>query len=287
MLMFLVIAADSGSSAKQAARVWHYLWQLRDIADVNVILPTTVSSPCPLLADEISEEICAATGMHIPQGSAWVPLQIDLSTFLTAGGDINLPALELALHDAVDRGDARHESGRWDSHSRERDSWLNRRLTVAIRGWGCVVRRRRDDPRSLTTLRGLEDLAEFITAALTSRSQSLAKQRGYCPALDVTRETLRTSGVEMQARWRRVLADNAIRHRNLTSMSPWDVFPAHAPADLRYVDLLPLLRCANSVSFDRNIDIIHWRESEFRGFYERVGAILSHGAATGLVAKQV
>ena len=287
MLMFFVIAANSGSSAKQTARVWHYLWQLRDIADVKVILPTTISSPCPLLADEVAGEVCTATGIQIPHGSAWIPLEIDLSAFLAANGDMNLAALELALHDAVDRGDASHENSGWDTDLRARDSWLNRRLAIAIRGWGCVVRRRREDPRSLATLRGLEELADFITTVLTARSQWLAKQHGHCPALDVTRKTLRTSSVEMQARWRRALADNAIRHRNLTSMSPWDVFPAHAPADLRYVDLLPLLRCANSVSFDRNIDISHWREGEFRGFYERVGAILSHGDAKGFIAKQV
>lgn len=287
MSMFFVMAEDSGASAKQAARVWHHLWQLRDMAEVRIMLPTTVSSPCPLLADEVSEEICAATGMQIPRGSAWVPLQIDLTAFLTASGDMDLAALEAALHTAVDRGDAGHENGAWDCHLRARDSWLNRRLAIAIRGWGCVVRRRRDDPRLLPTLRGLEQLADFITTTLTSRSQWLARRRGHCPALDVTRDSLKSSGVEMQARWRRAVADNAIRHRNLTSMSAWDVFPAHAPADLRYVDLLPLLRCANSVSFDRDIDISHWTESEFRGFYERVGAILRHDTATGLIAKQV
>lgn len=285
--MFFVIAADPGSSAKQAARVWHHLWQLRDMPSVNVMLPTIVSSPCPLLADESADEVRPATGIQVPQSSAWIPLQINLPTFLTASGDMNLPALERALYDAVDRGDAHHERGDWDTHILARDSWLNRRLAIAIRGWGCIVKRRREDPRSLTTLRDLEELAAFITATLTSRSQQLAKERGYCPALDVAGTTLRASGVEMQARWRRAVADNAIRHRNLTLMSPWDVFPARAPADLRYVDLLPLLRCANSLSFQRNVDIGHWEMDEFRGFYERVGAILSYGTASGLIAKQV
>ena len=285
--MFLVIAADSGSSAKQAARVWHYLWQLRDTPLVNIMLPTAVSSPCPLLADEHADEVCAATGMQVPQSSAWIPLQIDLPAFLTAAGDINLPALERALHDAVDLGDARHELDNWSTRALARDSWLNRRLAIAVRGWGCIVDRRRADPRSLKTLRELEELASYITSTLKSRSQALARERGYCPALDITGATLSKSGGEMQARWRHAVAENAIRHRNLTLMSPWDVFPARAPADLRYVDLLPLLRCANSLSFRRTVDIAHWDETEFRRFYERVGAILSHDQVTGLVAKQV
>ncbi len=254
---------------------------------MNITLPTMVSSPCPLLADEPADEIRAATGMQVPQNSAWMPLQIKLPAYLAANGDMNLPALERALHDAVDLGDARHERGGWETRALAHDSWLNRRLAIAIRGWGCVVERRREDPRSLKTLRDLEELATFITSTLRSRSQSLAKERGYCPALDVTGATLRTSGVEMQARWRRAVADNAIRHRNLTLMSPWDVFPARAPADLRYVDLLPLLRCADSLSFRRTVDIAHWEENEFRGFYERVSAILRHDKVTGLVAKQV
>jgi hypothetical protein len=285
--MFFVVAADPGSSTANAARVWSHLWQLRDAADVSIVLPTVVSSPCPLLADERADVACQATGLQVPQNSAWVPLQVNLATFLQAGGDIGLPRLERALCDCVDRGEAQHQRYDWDTRSQARDSELNRRLAVAIRGWGCIVKSRGDDPRSLTTLRRLEDLAAFITMTLTAHSQRLARRHGCCPALDAAGARLATSGPEMQSRWQRAVADNAIRHRNLVMMSPWDVFPADAPADLRYVDLLPVLRCANSLSFSRSVDVGHWTPGEFRGFYERVGAILSYGKTTGLVAKQV
>ena len=91
----------------------------------------------------------------------------------------------------------------------------------------------------------------------------------------------------MLARWQRAVEDTATRHRNLTMMSPWDVFPSHEAADLRYVDLLPLLRRANCLSFQRNVDINHWNVNEFRSFYERVNAILRGGGEAGLIAKQV
>ncbi len=285
--MFYVVAATPGTPASQQARVWHHLWQLRDVPSVSVLLPTVVSSPCPLLADEPADAVCPAGGLQVPQETAWVPLEVDLVDYLGAGGDIRLSHLEHALRESVERGEARHRRGRWASQILARDSRLNRRLAIAIRGWGSIVARRGDDPRSFATLRRLEELAEFVSATLRSHSQKLARERGHCPALDIAGAPVQASGAEMKARWRRAVADNAIRHRNLSMMSPWDVFPAGAPADLRYVDLLPLLRCANCLSFRRNVDISHWNPNEFRGFYERVGAVLQRRNDAGSIAKQV
>ncbi len=285
--MFFVVAAFPGAVAGQQARVWHHLWQLRDVPSVSVVLPTVVSSPCPLLADEPADAVCPASGLQVPQETAWVPLEVDLVDYLDDDGDIRLSRLERALRDRVECGDARHRQGRWARQALARDSRLNRRLAIAIRGWGSVVALRGDDPRAFATLRRLEELAEFIGATLRAHSQKLARERGYCPALDVAGAPVQASGAEMSARWRRAVADNAIRHRNLSMMSPWDVFPAGTPADLRYVDLLPLLRCANCLSFRRSVDIGHWNASEFRGFYERVGAVLQRRDDAGSIAKQV
>ena len=91
----------------------------------------------------------------------------------------------------------------------------------------------------------------------------------------------------MNERWQRAVGSNAIRHRNLLTLSPWDVFPREQPADYRYVNLLPLLACANSVSFRRDVDICHWNVKEFKGFFERVSAILRSSGETRLIAKQV
>ena len=88
------------------------------------------------------------------------------------------------------------------------------------------------------------------------------------------------SGIELRF-WRSAL------HRNLLTLSPWDVFPRGQPADYRYINLLPLLARANSVSFRRDVDICHWNVKEFRGFFERVSAILRSSGETRLIAKQV
>jgi hypothetical protein len=194
-------------------------------------------------------------------------MRVDVSQFAHDNGDIRLNALERALSDCVDRGDSLHDSRDWPSPAIQFDSWLNRRLAVAIRGWGNLVKRRGADPRAFRTLTELEELADFINKTLRARSQVLAK--------------------EMKLRWRRAVDQTALRHRNLITMSAWDVFPQDQPADSRYVDLLPLLRCANCLSFQRDVDISHWSINEFRRFYERVSAILRCSRDAGQIAKQV
>jgi len=135
--------------------------------------------------------------------------------------------------------------------------------------------------------RRLEELAEFIAKTLRARSHTLARERGYCPAVDVAGMKILNGGGEMKLRWQRAVNHTALRHRNLTTMSVWDVFPQAGPADLRYVDLLPLMRCANCLSFQRSVDISHWKINEFRRFYERVSAILRCKFDAGQIAKQV
>jgi hypothetical protein len=122
---------------------------------------------------------------------------------------------------------------------------------------------------------------------LTAASRSIAEINGHCPALDVSGARVQQHGAEMSARWRRAVGENAVRHRNLLALSPWDVFPRNGPADFRYTNLLPILKCANSVSFRREVAISHWNVKEFKGFFERVNAILRHSSELPMIAKQV
>lgn len=285
--MFFVIDTTATCSRRVEDRIWQHLWHMRDVAPVSVVLPTVVSSACPLLAEENANAILSSTGIQVPRDSAWIPMQVDVSQFADDNGDIRSSALEKALDECVDRGDSLHDAHNWRSPAVRFDSWLNRRLAVAIRGWGNLVRRRGADPAAFRTLRELEDLADFINTTLSARSQALAREKGYCPAVDAAGTKIRVSGNEMKLRWQRAVEQSALRHRNLTTMSAWDVFPQDQPADLRYVDLLPLLRSANCLSFQRDIDITHWSISEFRRFYERVSAILRCSGDAGLIAKQV
>jgi hypothetical protein len=285
--MFFVMDIRASPSPQSADRIWRHLWEMRDAVSISIVLPTVVSSPCPLLAEERADSVLSATGIQVPQNSAWIPMQVDVSRFVHDNGDIRLNALEKVLNHCVDRGDSLHDSRRWSSSVIQFDSWLNRRLAVAIRGWGDLVSLRRADPGAFRTLKELEELAEFIGTTLRARSHALARERGYCPAVDVAGMKVLTGGGEMKLRWQRAVDHTALRHRNLTTMSVWDVFPQAGPADLRYVDLLPLMRCANCLSFQRSVDISHWTINEFRRFYERVSAILRCKFDAGQIAEQV
>lgn len=285
--MFFVIDTRVSQLPPCEDRIWRHLWEMRDIAPVSVVLPAVVSSPCPLLPEEHADAVLPLTGIQVPRNSAWIPLQVDIMRFACGKGAIRLGALEKALNDCVDKGDSLHDTMRWSSPVVSYDSWLNRRLAIAVRGWGELVSLRGADPGAFRTLKELEELAEFISKTLRTRSLAQARERGYCPAVDVAGTRIPSGGAEMKQRWRRAVDRTALRHRNLTTMSAWDVFPQGQPADLRYIDLLPLLRCANCVSFQRDVDIAHWTVKDYKRFYERVSAILRHKRDAGQIAEQV
>ena len=285
--MLFVVDTGTSRSSHDEDRIWRHLWEMRDVPPVSVVLQTVVSPACPLLAEENADAILISMGLHVPQNTAWVPMPVDISVFARDNGDIRLSALEMALRNCVDQGDALHDTNAWPSPEVSIDSRQNRRLAVAIRGWGNLVRLRRADPGAFRTLAELQQLADFITRTLSERSQALAREKGYCPAVDAAGSKILSSGSEMKLRWQRAVKHAALRHRNLTTMSAWDVFPDGEPADFRYINLLPLLRCANCLSFQRNVDIAHWDIHEFRAFYARVSAIVRCKNDAGRIAQQV
>ncbi len=259
------------------------------IAMFLVVDPSVVTSQCPLLAAERADEFLPAACMTVPKDSAWIAMQVNLSEYAGQNGDICRNSLRRALHICVDDGDSLHDQTDWIEPLVQRDSWLNRRLAIAVRGWGDLVALRGDDPRSLQTLREMEDLAEWVCTTLHARSRELAANSAWCPALDEAGDRMLQHGSSSQwrRRWKQAVARVAVRHRNLTTMSPWDIFPSHQPADLRYVDLLPLTRFADSLSFQRDVTISHWSANDFKGFYEHVSALVRCNGGAGLIAKQV
>jgi hypothetical protein len=285
--MFFVVDPDKEVAPQHEALVWQRLWEMRDLAPIGAMLPAVVSSPCPLLPNETANAVLVATLTQVPSDSAWIPLEIDIAAHVRSDGRVRLSSLDAALRGTVERGERCHDVARWDSPRQQRDSLLNRRLSVFVRGWGDLVALRRVDPASLDTLQALRALAEHVATVLADASRQLANQNGYCPALDIGGARVLQYGSEMNARWRRAIVENALRHRNLLTLSPWDVFPRQAPADVRYTNLLPVLNCANSVSFRRDVDIRHWNVKEFKGFYDRVSAILRRNRDLPVVAKQV
>jgi hypothetical protein len=285
--MFFVVDPDTEVSPQQSAEVWQHLWAMRNFARVSAMLPAAVSSPCPLLPDEAAGGVLMASLTAIPSDSAWVPVELNLCSYTGDDGRVRLSLLDAALCAAVAKGEQGHDATRWSSASQHHDSALNRRLAIFVRGWGDVVARRGLDPESLATLREMQQLANHVATVLAAASRAMAERHGYCPALDVAGARILQHGSEMHARWRRAVGENAVRHRNLLTLSPWDVFPRREPADIRYTNLLPLLKCANSVSFRRDVDIDPWNVKEFKGFHERISAILRHSSGLPAIAKQV
>jgi hypothetical protein len=248
-----------------------------------------VTSPCPLLAAEAANEFLPKICMQVPTHSAWIPIEMDLADYANSSGALSMEDLEAALLAAVDDGDRQHDLTEWVEPLLEYDSWLNRRLAIALRGWGDIVERRGADPESLQTLRDMEAIAEWVCRTLHNRSRHLARLNSWCPALDEAGARLmqKQGSQAWGRRWKKAVRSVAVRHRNLTTISPWDVFPRGRPADLRYANLLPLTRYADSLSFQRETSIAHWNVDEFKRFYERVAAIMRAGHGAGLIAKQV
>jgi hypothetical protein len=254
-----------------------------------VLETSIVSSPCPLLPPECADEFLPMGCMQVPSQSAWIPMELNVAAYADGNGCIRSEDLKKALHSCVDEGERQHDETRWLEPQIEYDSWLNRRLAIALRGWGDLVLLRGDDPCDLTTLRELEALAEWVCKTLQSRSQQLAEKNSWCPALDAVgaRVLRQRAASSWGPRWKKAVADVALRHRNLTTMSPWDVFPGTGAADLRYADLLPLTRFADAQSFHCNVSIKHWNANEFKGFYERVAALARLHSAAAQVATEV
>lgn len=285
--MFFVVDPDREVAPQQAALVWQRLWEMRDLTPIGAVLPAVVTSACPLLPDETADATLVASLTQVPAGSAWASFEIDLVDFLYGRGRLREVAFERELRACIAEGERRHDEMRWSDEDQYADSNNNRRLSVFVRGWGDLVARRQREPLALETLRELEVLADSISGVLMAESRAMAKDNGYCPAHDVAGVRILSHGREMNARWRRAVMDNGLRHRNLLTLSPWDVFPRGEPADFRYMNLLPVIGKAHTVSMLRDADLSGWDAHDFRAFHARVSAILRNASDLPFVAKQV
>jgi hypothetical protein len=287
VFMYFVVDPDRDVSPQHAALLWRRLWEMRDFVPIAALLPAVVSSPCPLLPDERVNGVLAASLTLVPTGSAWASIDVDLAKYTRPDGELRTSVFESALRGSVERAERSHDGSYWSHSAEASDSRLNRRLSIFVRGWGDLVARRGQDPANHAVLGCLRELAANVSRVLVAASRAMAEERGYCPAIDVAGARVLQHGEEMNARWRRAIAENAIRHRNLLTLSPWDVFPRDCPADPRFANLLPILSHADSVSLRRDADISHWNVNEFRQFHERVAAILRCSSEQDLIAKRV
>lgn len=271
---------------------WSFLWSVRNASPTVVpAYAASVTTRCPLLGDETATAILPETGQQVPVESAWLPMQISLEDFSNGRGRLHWESLETALHEAVDAGDQVLEQLYWHMPQQRNDAWQNRRLAISIDGIGDLVVERGADPGDLRCLQWIDQAVARIHAILWNRSRTLAQQTEPLPALlsnwpavswdcDIKKS-------DWDVRWRRAVANSAVRHRNILVMSPYSVLPRRSTASYDFVDLLPVLHHADAFSF-ANPRVDGFRScTEFATFHRRAWAVMQRRNAASLVAAGV
>lgn len=273
-----VVRIRAGEPSMRDGELWRQLWWARDAGCVWPTYATHVLSPCPLLRAESATAVTPATGVQIPLGSAWLPLRLDVSQFVSHRGSMNEVAVEHALRRCVELGDRLHELIRWPTAQMRHDAWLNRRLAVIITGLGDLALRRQLDPRRFTSLDQVSQLLLWMRDVLLDRSRAIARTHRHLPALDEGDPSRALPGGttrnQWHERWLGAVDDVAIRHRNLLVLSPWAIFPSGGPADYCYSDLLPLLRFADACALPPPPDLSCWNLNQFKEFHRYAWAVL-------------
>ena len=157
------------------------------------------------------------------------------------------------------------------------DGWLNRRLAINLSGIGTLVQRRAADPTRFHTLDEMCRLIRRIRDVALTQSQRLASSKGNVPALEQGDPARLMPGGHSRdgwsRRWQQEVTATAVRHRNLLVISPWSVFPPNDD-DLRYANLLPLLRYADTCSFGQPPKLAAWNLKDFKRFHQQAAAVL-------------
>jgi hypothetical protein len=281
---------DTAIEKSHHDRFWLEFWQLRRNALVRVLCAPFVLPQCPLLSIEPAMNVLPSVSLQAPQGSAWIPMQLDLSRFADDKGVLREAELEQALCRCVEAGELLHDFAHWPTAQMRHDSWLNRRLAIILSGFGDIAQRRGYDPARFASLAELSDDLRWVENILRKQSQAIAKRTQSLPALEQSDPTRALpAGVVSDGwreRWQHAAEYAAHRHRNLVAMSPWSVFPSAQAADYRYADLLPLLDFAQVLSFTKAPPIARWNVSEFKGFYQRAWAVLDARSVTQRIAEE-
>ena len=271
---------------------WSFLWSVRNASPTIVpAYAASVTTRCPLLGDETATAVLPEAGQQAPVESAWLPMHIYLPDFSDGRGRLNWEFLEAALQQAVDAGDRILDYLYWHLPQQRSDAWQNRRLAISIDGIGNLVVERSADPGDLRCLQWIDETVARIHAVLWNRSRILAQQTEPLPALlsnwPAVRWDCDIKKSDWEVRWRRAVANSAVRHRNLLVMSPYAVLPRGSAASYRFVDLLPALHHADAFSF-ANPRVDGFRTcAEFATFHRRAWAVMQRRNAASLVAAGV
>ena len=277
-------AADNGG-----AGYWEYLWRHRGTR--WAVLPAyggSISTPCPLLADESADAVLPVAGIHAPAGSAWLPLRFHLPKFANSHGIVDLQLLTKALQACVTRGERMIDQQTWPTPCMQRDAHTNRRIAILVSGIGDLVMARSANPSDLDVLQSLAQLMDLIKSTVWKRSAELAQDAALLPAIARHKPAQAVSdgehGEHWATRWNAAVERCAVRHRNLLVMSPYSVLPTAGDGCAAYTDLLPLIACADAHSFAPPAPLQSWNFKDFCRFHRRAWAVMQQRNGVSLVA---
>lgn len=281
----------TASERARHERFWSQMWHLRCTPMLQPAYAQAVSSQCPLLSDEVALSVLPTTAIQAPAGSAWLSLHLDVTRFAAPNGLTHDGALEQALCRAIEIGEELHDLMVWPNARMRHDAWLNRRLAIIVSGFGDLIKMRSLDPCDFAALQDLSATASSIQAILLRQSRRLAAKIDILPALRQADPSHALPGGQVRNSWRKrwqlAMRQAAIRHRNLLVLSPWCVFPASDRADIRYANLLPLLRFADACSFSGAPDLKHWSAGQFKNFHQRAWAVLQQREVANQIAERI
>lgn len=270
-------------------RIWSQLWHAHACGQVRAAYAPVVVPQCYLLTAEVANCILPATGIQVPDGSAWLPMRLDVARFANRSGSLNESGIEHALRRCVEIGDALHDLIFWSTAQTRHDAWSNRRLAIVLTGFGDLISRRALDPKRFASLKELSELLRWIQDVLQGQSRVIARRNGHLPSLEQSDPSHAFPSGHVRngwrTRWLDAVESTAVRHRNLVVLSPWSVFPARQAADYRYADLLPLLGRANACSFSSPPPLSHWNSGKFKSFHQRAWAVLQQRSTAFQIAE--
>ncbi len=283
---------QAGSSQTERAlheQFWLQLWLARANRRVRAAFAPIVVPQCSLLSAEPAMCIQPLTALQVPEGTAWLPMRLNVARFANDSGILCESAIEKALRRCVDIGDALHDLIRWPTAKIRHDAWLNRRLALELTGFGDLVMRRSLDPQCFATLQELCELLRWMQGILQRHSRAMAQKTEYLPAISESDPSREFPSGQVRngwrSRWLKAVEAAAVRHRNLLVLSPWSIFPEHQPADYRYSDLLPVLAFSDACAFPPPPVLATWDISEFTAFHKRAWAVLQQRSAAYQIAE--
>ncbi len=198
-----------------------------------------VLSRTPLLPAEIGNAAWSARALRVPTATAWACTSLDLCLLLP----LSTERLNRAVDDCLEAADERHRFCNWPSAALREDSYRNRRIALEVTGVADYAQ------QSGASLSAMHRLLGAISARARHWTSSVSAATWPLPAITDSDPSRRLPAGELRQRfrdrWQAAIRDNAVRHRNLTALSPWSL--AYRRDGRLHCELLSLLVHADAI----------------------------------------